>query len=69
MEKVNIYGRTVHHIRVHFMKVAGMEKEIGGLREMEVMYIVEDTNQIKRVVMVDIYGRMDAFTKETSKTI
>ena len=69
MGRANMFGQMDHPMKDPSMKEVGMEKEVGSHLEVEVMCIMEGIKTIKKVDMVDTYGRMAVFMKETLKTI
>lgn len=65
MGKVNIHGQTLLHLKVIFVKEWDMGMEHGDLLKLMEMFMLEHIKMIKKVDMVDMFGQMDAFMKET----
>ena len=69
MEKENMYGQMDHLIKELSQKEQDMVKEVGNHQDKVVIFILEDTKEIKRVVMVVIFGLMVVFIKVISRMI
>ena len=69
MEKENMYGQMDHLIKELSQKEQDMVKEVGNHQDKVVIFILEDTKEIKRVVMVVMFGLMVVFIKVISRMI
>ena len=67
MGRENIFGQMVQLMKGLSMKEADMDKEVGSLLEVAGTYTMVGTKKTKKVDMVDIYGRTDAYMKGTLK--
>lgn len=69
MEKENMCGQMDHLIKELSQKEQDMVKVVGNHQDKVVIFILEDIKEIKRVVMVVMFGLMVVFIKVISRMI
>lgn len=65
MEKENIFGQTLQYFKEIFVKAWDMDMEHGNQQKSILTSMLDPIKMTKKVDMVDTYGQMDVFTKET----
>ena len=69
MEKGNMFGQMVLLMKEILLTAADMVKEAGSLPETMEIFISDLMKEIKKVGMGGMFGRMDVFMRDNSKTI